>query len=489
MSSLRQYLDAREHHYIGLLALATATFSLLTLIGSLSLGTSKAALITIGVWTVSIWICILIIRRRFDRVVLAWLVIFPFCYYFFSFPREQAIFTVDRAFLLLILLMFVIGYRQHQAPPMQTDVRIAGYLWAAYLVVCLISLIGHPVAATLSSYRLMVDGMMMPALLGLYALRFFPAVENLRRLHTCICTLMVGIGIIATIELLGGTNLLPFPGAVETWVQTNNARLIRVDGPFENSSVLCVIGIVGFLFIVYSGRILGTSLSPGRRLLHFAAIAFSLASALMPMNRGLVIALFVCACIDYFAPDPLVSRGTWISIFGTLLVLGIIGKVLYPGVYEDRVASGANFYQRIAQNVQTLEVIRDHPFIGVGFGLYHDAVVKDSKYEIRWSGFEAMNVPHNSLSAVLAEEGGIGLVLYVAAQLWFIRAMYRHRHLNRLGWRTFLFCLLIYTIFGLDVGIAYYSDLNLFYMFILGITLQIQLSSSDPDLATTSYDR
>jgi O-antigen ligase len=86
-----------------------------------------------------------------------------------------------------------------------------------------------------------------------------------------------------------------------------------------------------------------------------------------------------------------------------------------------------------------------------------------------------MNAPHNSLSAVLAEEGGIGFVLYVAAQLFFVRAMYELRKINRLGWRAFLYCTLVYTIFGLDVGIAYYSDLNLFYMFALGIILQIQL--------------
>jgi hypothetical protein len=45
----------------------------------------------------------------------------------------------------------------------------------------------------------------------------------------------------------------------------------------------------------------------------------------------------------------------------------------------------------------------------------------------------------------------------------------------RLGWQVFLYCVLVYIIVGFDVGIAYYSDLNLFYMFVLGIILQIQL--------------
>jgi len=138
-------------------------------------------------------------------------------------------------------------------------------------------------------------------------------------------------------------------------------------------------------------------------------------------------------------------------------------------------------YQRIAQDLQTFEVIRDHPLMGVGFNLYHDTVVGDSRYAVRWGGFEAMDVPHNSLLAVLADEGWIGFFLYVAAQLLLVRAMWTLRKLNKLGWRVFLYSILVYTIFGLDAGINYYSDLNLFYMFVLGIILQIQLRMRPPE--------
>ena len=86
-----------------------------------------------------------------------------------------------------------------------------------------------------------------------------------------------------------------------------------------------------------------------------------------------------------------------------------------------------------------------------------------------------MNVPHNSLLSVLAEEGIVGFLLYAGAQLYFVRAMWKLRTINPLGWRVFLYCVLVYTIYGLDVGMAYYSDLNLFYVFVLGVLMQIQL--------------
>jgi hypothetical protein len=466
-----------------LFILATAAVSLIALIWSLSFSNIKLAVGFVTAWTVLIWILIACIKRCFDRIVMAWLIAFPFCYYLFSFPRERPIFTVDRALLLLVFVALVSAFRYRQLPPLPIEVRIAAYLWVGYLFVCLISLWAHPVPHVLDFYRLVVEALLMPALLGIYAISVFPIARNLTKIHACLCILMIGIALVAGIELLTGTNLLPANGAVETWVQTSDVKLIRVDGPFENSSVLCVVGTLGFFLITYCKHLMVGSPRGSGRMLHYAGILASLAAALLPMNRGLVIALLVCACIDYFAPDPLVSRGTWNWIFAVLLLVALVGTVFYPGVFEDRVTSGDNLYQRVAQNVQALEVVRDHPLMGVGFNLYHDTVIGDPRYAVRWGGFEAMDVAHNSLLAVLADDGCIGFLLYVTAQLFLLRAMWMLRRINGLGWRVFLYSILVYTIFGLDAAIAYYSDLNLFYMFVLGTILQIQLRMRDAQLS------
>ncbi len=440
------------------------------------------------VWTGLIWIFIYCLRKRFDRLVMTWLVVFPFCYYLFSFPRERSVFTVDRVFLLLVVLTLISAHRHQDLLPLQVDIRLAAYLWAAYLFVCLISLLGHPVFDILGSYRLILDGMLMPALLGLYAIRLFPLTGNLKRLHTCLCILMLSIMIVTGIELFRGINLFPWPGAVEEWVQTNDLRIIRVDGPFENSSVLCLVGILGFFLITYCRRLIGSTLTNRRGLLHWMGASAALASALMPMNRGLVIALLSCVCIDYFAKESLIPHRVWNVIVTGLLFFAVVAKLFYPDVYADRVIRGDNLYQRIAQNQQTLEVIRDHPLLGVGLNLYHDTVLGDPKYTVEWRGFGAMNIPHNSLFTVLAEEGIVGFLLYVGAQLLLVRAMWRMRKANRLGWRVFLYCMLVYTIFGLDAGIVYYSDLNLFYMFVLGVILQIQLRMPPGEPASNDSD-
>ena len=132
----------RGNHSRLLLALAIAVSSLIALIGSLSFLSIKAGLSIVTAWTALIWICIYCLRKRFDRVVMAWLVVFPFCYYFFSFPRERSVFTVDRAFLLLVVLTLISAHRSQGVLPLRADVRLAAYLWAAYLSVCFVSLFG-----------------------------------------------------------------------------------------------------------------------------------------------------------------------------------------------------------------------------------------------------------------------------------------------------------------------------------------------------------
>jgi hypothetical protein len=449
--------------------------SLLALAVLLPMSPTPVGIAILGGWILLIWVAISFIRGKFDYVVLVWVAVFPYCYYLFSYPAERAIFTIDRAFIVLLAIELFFMSRRTGATPLPRDVRISAYFWGLYLLVCLASLAGHPVVDVLGSYRLLLDGMLMPALLGLYAVRLFPITSNLSKLHGCICVLMLGIAVVCGSELVTGKNLLPWPGAVEAWVYTDNAKILRVDGPFENSSVLSVIGVVGFFFIIYSRRLIGSSLTNTQHLLHRMGVLASLTAALMPMNRGLIIAIILCALIDYFAKAPLISRSTWNCLFGALFFVAVVAKLLYPGVFEDRVTRGDNFYQRVAQDVQTSEVIRDHPLMGVGFNLFAATVIGDSRYAVQWGGFEAMNIPHNSLLAVLAEEGSFGFLLYVGCQLYFIRAMWRMRKVNRLGWQVFLYCILVYVIFGFDVGIAYYSDLNLFYMFALGIILQIQL--------------
>ena len=236
-----------------------------------------------------------------------------------------------------------------------------------------------------------------------------------------------------------------------------------------------MVAILAFFFIIYLRRLMPQRISPWRALLHKVGAWLHSAAALLPLNRGLVVALVPIAIIDSCSKHRLISRRIWATVFGMILLAAVAAKLVDPQFYDDRVASPDNFYQRVAQHQETLRVVREYPLFGVGFGLYHDVASRNPRYMTSWKGIESMNHPHNVLMTVLAEEGLVGLLFYVAAQVFLIRAMWKIRKAYPPGWLAFLYCILVYVLIGLDYATVYFSDINLFYVFILGVLYQLQV--------------
>jgi hypothetical protein len=422
-------------------------------------------------WIALIWVAISFVRGQLHYMVLIWVAIYPYCYYFLSFPKERAIFTVDRALIVLLGVEMLIVSRSSRGVPLTRDVRISAYLWGLYLLVCSLSLMGHG-PEVFPSYRLLVEGMVMPALLGLYAMRYFPLPQEVRKLHVCACVLALGVCITGLIELTTNIDLFPWNGSEPMFTDTH---LRRADGPFEQQIVLSVVAILLFFFIIYLRQLMPRRISPGRAVLHRAGWLASLGAALLPMNRGLVFVLAAIAIIDWSSKHRLISRRIWAAFFGLILLATVAAKLLDPRLYDDRVSNPDNVYQRLAQHRETLRVVREYPFFGVGFGLYHDVATRNPQYMAKWNGIESMTYPHNVLMTVLSEAGIMGLIFYVGAQVFLVRTMWRLRKTYPQGWLAFLYCFLIYALTGLDYATVYFSDINLLYLFILGVICQLQI--------------
>jgi O-antigen ligase len=207
------------------------------------------------------------------------------------------------------------------------------------------------------------------------------------------------------------------------------------------------------------------------------------------LNRGLVFALVPIALIDTFSRHRLISRRIWAAFFVLILLAAIAAKVLDPRLYDDRVSGLDNAYQRVAQHMETLHVVREYPLFGVGFGLYHDVASQNPSYMVKWKGIESMNFPHNVLMTVLSEEGIVGLLFYVLSQVFLFRAMWEIRRAFPAGWLAFLYCFLIYVLTGLDFAIVSFADINLFYMLIVAAIYQHQVlvaGEQEPSVKTTS---
>jgi hypothetical protein len=448
--------------------------SLVPLTIVLPMAPTKVGVAIIAAWVALLWIAIAFARGEFHYAVPWWVALYPYCYSLLSFPVERSIFTVDRAFIILLVIeMLRLSSRRFAGAPLTRDVYISGYFWGLYLLVCFLSLAGHALSEVLPAYRVLVDGILMPALLGLYAIRYFPVLEDLQKLHVGACVLGIGLFITGFIELVTDIDLFPWNGAEPLFTPDTHVR--RADGPFEQQEVLAMIAILTFLLIIYLRRLMPPGISPWRAALHKAGAVAAFGAALIPLNRGLVLVLALIAVIDSSTRHRLVPRRVWVFFFGMLLIAIAALKLHDPRLYEDRVAQPDNFYQRLAQHRETLKVVREYPFFGVGFNLYHDLATQNPRYMAKWKGIESMTFPHNVLMTVLSEEGLVGLVLYVSAQFFLVRAMWRIRKANPAGWLAFLYCVLVYVTIGFDYGTVYFSDVNLIYIFILGVFFQLQI--------------
>ena len=450
-----------------------ALLSLLPLCIVLPLAPIKVGIAVLAGWILLIWIAISFARGLFHYAVLLWVAVYPYCYYLLSFPAERSIFTFDRLFILLLTFeIFLASRRAFAGTPLTRDVRISACCWGLYLLVCFLTLALHTPADPLAFYRLLIEGMLMPALLGLYAIRYFPAIKDFQKLHVCVCVLGIGLFITGFIELVTNIDLFPWNGSEPMFTDTH---LRRADGPFEQQIVLSLVAILAFFFAIYLRRLMPRRVSRWRQLLHRAGSVACLGAALLPLNRGLIFSLVPIAIIESFSKQRLISRRIWASFFAAVFLVTIAAKLLDPRLYEDRVSRPDNVYQRLAQHKETLRVVSEYPLLGVGFGLYHDVASRNPRYMATWNGIESMNYPHNAMMTVLSEEGIFGLVFYVAAQVFLFRAMWKLRHVYPPGWLAFLYCQLLYVLTGLDYATVYFSDINLLYIFILGVIYQLQL--------------
>ena len=432
----------------------------------------KVGIAAIAGWVLLLWFAIGFLRGALHYCVPLWVAIYPYCYSFLSFPGGRPIFTVDRALIVLLIVEMLFVSRQGVLGSRLTrEVRISAYLWSLFLLECFLSLVFRAPSHELAFYRLLVESMVMPALLGLYAMRYFPLLKDLRLLHACACFLGLSLCATGLVELTTNIDLFPWGGSEPMFTDTH---LRRADGPFEQQIVLLVVAILVLFFIIFLRRLMPQSISRKRALMHRLGCLASLVAALLPLDRGLVVALAPIALIDFFSKNRLISRRLWAAFFGVILLAAMAAKILDPRLYDDRVSSPDNAYQRVAQHMETLKVVAEYPVLGVGFGLYHDVATQNPRYMVKWKGIESMNLPHNVLMTALSEEGVVGLLFYVLAQAFFFRAMWKIRKAFAAGWLAFLYCFLFYVLTGLDFAIFSFSDINLFYMFILATIYQHQ---------------
>jgi O-antigen ligase len=410
-----------------------------------------------------------------ESVLIAWFVTTPLASYFIRFPIDQSIITFDRAVIALALLLLVIQRKRATGEPL--PVSRFEMLWGAVAVIATLSAL---VASTNYPYatRVAVDSFLLPLLI-FHIARYHLDLRG-REGQIVLGAMLLAILFFATgaYEFLTGNNLFEYRGSVLV-----REGEVRVNGPFAADTAFANISMLMALFLLAAPRALPLRFDKTGKLLYAIAFLLGAAAAILPLYRAVAIALLVCGLVIIISaaretggrPRAVVKRllpaPALVALFALIATLG-------QSINSERISDPRNVFGRLATWEAATRIALDNPLTGVGLANYTDFF----RQKYRWEDesvetvmqARAADSPHSNLLWIAAELGLVTALLYIAANIFLFligwRALRRAQIASeRAAAMGFLSLLVAYWITGITLASGYYSDLNLYLFFMLGL--------------------
>jgi hypothetical protein len=423
-----------------------------------------------------------VLRGYGAPLLVAWVLIFPLGYHYVAFPKDQALITLDRA--LIGLLLFTTLLSKRTAPePISSDLRNAAICWGLFVVWATMRIPWG--RASMSALHIVIDALLLPGLLGWYVVRYFDVRRYLPWLHAFTCVASVYVAAIGVAEDLLQRDLLPVTGGGVMLAGEESSFLIRANGPFGSDNSLAMFGLASLVFLFFVRNVIGESMPRWQRALHRIGVAGALGAAVLPLFRSVIGSMVLMFVVDaVFFQVGQRRRRRMVAVLGFGFVL-LLARLALPAIVEER-SDPMNFFGRLAAYKQTFALWADNPLGGVGLNSYADAA-GSSKYVTSYQDVESVDSPHSSLGAVLAETGMLGFIPCLLSQIFLVRCFWKLRQSGfvdgKVSWRWFLFLFLGYTVNGLTLAILYSVDINYWYVFILALLYKFAITGDHTPVA------
>ncbi|MEK6299749.1 MAG: O-antigen ligase family protein [Acidobacteriota bacterium] len=420
-----------------------------------------------------------------STILVAWFAASPVASFFVRFPYDKSVLTFDRAVFLLIAGLLLIRWKRGattgainnastRALATATRFEIA---WAALSVAALAS-------ALLKSHdlgyagKIAFDSFCLPLFAFRLARHHLGGRARLRWLTLAAIGLALLLFATGAYELATGSDLFAYKGS-----ELIRAGERRVNGPFAADSSYSIICLMFFLFLRAAPEALRLRFDKTSRLLYEYALAAALIASLLPMFRTVAIAALTCWVILELGGGKALALKEGKAFGGRWLIAALIAMValaagLAPSLFAGRLADPSNAFSRVATWEAAAAIAAEHPLFGVGLANYGDYF--RAKYNWEDESVEqvmdsrALASPHSNLIWIAAELGWIAFAIYVIANVWL--GLMGWRALKRAGTATqraaaacFLSLVVAYWITGLTLTSGLYSDLNLYFFFLLGL--------------------
>ena len=449
-----------------------------------------------------------------ESILVAWFVTTPVASFFIRVPVDRSIITYDRVvfgLLVVVLLLKWRGTTQSASPKSAAsdsstlDPRLLRgsndaaqfsitRFEAAWSLLSLAAL----ASAVFSTYnpayaaRMAIDAFWLPLVAFHIARHHFDLQRSGKPLVLGSVLLSLFLVAFGAIEFASGTDLFRFKGAE---ILRDGER--RINGPFVSDSSYSIICLLLFVFLLGAVRLLRIRFDRAGRVAYALAIGGAAAGAMLPLFRSVAFALVICWFVLQFGRHsktfgPGVSRRLFQQRTAALAALAAIMMItaitltetFAPSVFQGRLSDPRTVFGRLATWRAAVTLTLAHPSVGIGLGNYSDYFREHRSYRGNLSqdvfDARAADSPHSNVLWIGAELGVVSLVLYLAANVFLFLMAWRVLKrpcsaTERIAAHCFIALLFAYWIPGLALASGEYSDLNLYFFFLLG-SLSRQLS-------------
>jgi hypothetical protein len=335
--------------------------------------------------------------------------------------------------------------------------------------------------------RIAVDSFCLP-LVAFYAARSqFDFTSHRKALLLGATVVAVFVFATGAFEMATGTDLFATEGSLLV-----RESEVRVNGPFQIDSSFSVIGLLLVVFLRAGPRLLKLNLDRGALVINWFGIACAAAAALMPLYRVAAIALVGSWLLVEIgmrsvpATRQEAQRRAWrlsprllILLLALVVSAGVAGLFIQPP--EGRLASVRNIYGRLATWGAATQIALENPVLGVGLTNYNQYFNQRYTRSDQWLGAienaRPAAYPHSNPLWIASELGLAAFIIYVLANANLFFAAYpglkREADPSQ---RAAAYCLAgllaAYWIPGLTLTSGAFSDLNLYFFFLLGLAAQ-----------------
>ena len=437
-----------------------------------------------------------------DTLLIWWFATTPFASFYVRFPTERSIVTYNRIGLALIVFVLFLRWRETASAgnELTTHFPVSKFevAWALLATLALASAVTNSGNITYAA-RLALDTFALPLVAFHFARNHFDLERAGKQLSLASMALALFLFVTGAFEFVTGIDLFAFKGAE---IIREGER--RVNGPFATDSSFAIICLLLFVFLLAAPRIFRLRFDRVGKLVYASSLVAAAFGALLPLFRAVGIALIVCWFVVRWNSRSLIRRSASIrkrylaAAAATVVILIALGGAivaLVPSITGGRLTDPRTAFGRLATWQAAAEITLDNPVFGAGLGNYaeyFDAThyyANEAPEEVLET--RAVDSPHSNLLWISSELGLTGLALYIAANIYLLvmgwRAFKNADDLRkRFTASCFLALIFAYWIPGLTLASGYYSDLNLFFFFLIGaLSSSFQISGRSGSVSTS----